>query len=208
MWVREGEPRPEQEPAPVAAKTPHTEFGKPQTAALDVPGEGQRFLLSLNAGGKTGPARFLKPGDSKPLPAKVPRSAKPLYSNEEFVKWCRENAIDAVAVVAERMQMQAEAGASPLRANTALQLIGLDVLSMRVLPRAFDEMSVEKARDVLGRSPQKPSTQWMTIDINLAEPPDTFLIQTRDGTLGLLQIEETDKAPGKLTVTWKLHRGK
>jgi len=37
--------------------------------------------------------------------------------------------------------------------------------------------------------------------------PDTFLIQTRDGTLGLVQIEETDKAPGKLTVTWRAVRG-
>jgi beta-lactamase regulating signal transducer with metallopeptidase domain len=206
MWVREGEP-PRDPPSSPAGQKPSTRFGKPQTAVLDMPGDGKEFALSLKAGRKAAPAKLLKPGDTKPQPAKVPRSAKPLYENEAFLKWCRESEVDGFANTIE-MGYAASDGGSPPGPSTTLVLFGLDMLSMRVLPRAFDEMTVEKARDVLGRSPEKPSTHWMMIDLNLPERPDTFLVQTRDGSVGLVQIEETDKAPGKLTVTWKLHRGK
>ena len=63
--------------------------------------------------------------------------------------------------------------------------------------------------DILGRLPERKShIAWMTIDAHMHERPDTFAIQTRDGSMGVLQVEEREKTPGKLTVRYRPHRGK
>ena len=44
----------------------------------------------------------------------------------------------------------------------------------------------------------------MMIDAQLAERPDTFAFKTREGAVGLLQIEAAEKEPGKLTIRYRL----
>jgi hypothetical protein len=41
---------------------------------------------------------------------------------------------------------------------------------------------------------------------HLTERPDTFAFQTREGTLGLLQMEPADKDAEKLTIRYRLER--
>jgi hypothetical protein len=46
----------------------------------------------------------------------------------------------------------------------------------------------------------------MNIDNYLVERPDTFAFKTREGTVGLLQIEVADIEAGKLGVRYRLER--
>jgi hypothetical protein len=52
----------------------------------------------------------------------------------------------------------------------------------------------------------KSMTAWMIIDAQLAERPDTFAFKTREGALGLLQIEADEQEAGKLTIRYRLER--
>ena len=90
-----------------------------------------------------------------------------------------------------------------------LQLIGIDMVAMPLRPKAFDQLSVEQAREILGRSvAREPSITWMSIDANLVERPKTFLIRIRDDSIGLIQLEETDGVAGEITVRYRLHRAR
>ncbi len=81
-------------------------------------------------------------------------------------------------------------------------IIGLDMIRSRILPQSFDDLTAEEAREILERMPeQKAASTWMMIQPHLAERPDTFAFKTREGALGLLQIEATEK---ELTIRYRL----
>jgi hypothetical protein len=62
------------------------------------------------------------------------------------------------------------------------------MVARRVLPRSFDEMSVEKVKEILNRRPAEESEfAWMSPQTLPENQPDTFVIKTRDGNVGLLQ---------------------
>ncbi len=81
------------------------------------------------------------------------------------------------------------------------------MIEARIVPQTFDEMTVEEAREILERMPEtKSSTAWMMFDTNLRERPDTFAFKTREGVVGLLQMEAAEKESGKLTIRYRLER--
>ncbi len=83
------------------------------------------------------------------------------------------------------------------------------MMESRVLPESFDELTVEVAREILERMPEnKPNTAWMMINAELTERPDTFAFKTREGVVGLLQMEPAEKETGKLTIRYRLERRK
>ncbi len=90
--------------------------------------------------------------------------------------------------------------------ETGIALIGLGMIDARILPQIFDELTVEEAREILGRMPSRSGNPSMMIDAQLAERPDTFAFKTREGVVGLLQIEATEKKARKLTVRYRLER--
>ena len=54
------------------------------------------------------------------------------------------------------------------------------MIEARILPQTFDDLTVEDAREILERTPdKKPSTASMMIGHNLKERPDTFAFKTR-----------------------------
>ena len=66
------------------------------------------------------------------------------------------------------------------------------MVARRVLPRSFDEMSVERVKEILNRRPaEKSEFAWMSPQTGTEDQPDTFVIKTRDGNVGLLQIVRT-----------------
>ena len=118
-------------------------------------------------------------------------------------------------VITPRAEEVAPAGpekAAPEGAEAAepgsISLIGLDMTQARIVPLTFDELTVEEVRDIMDRMPKnEPSISWMMIDYQLTERPDTFAFKTRDGSVGVLQVEAAEKEAGKLTVRYRLRPG-
>jgi hypothetical protein len=186
---------------PRQAKLPGTPFGKVLTTTLEAPAEGREFLMDLKTGRKAGPPKFLGPA--------AIADTSTLYDNAQFRKWCREQGIDVFSHATTGGRALAAAPRPKAAAQPFVQLIGLDLIEARILPQTFDELTVEAAREILGRMPDYPNqskTAWMMIDVNLAEHPDTFAFKTREGTVGLLQMEAAERDAGKLTIRYRLER--
>ncbi len=136
---------------PRRAKSPGTPFGKIVTTTLELPAEGRECLLDLNTWRKAVPPKFLMAGDIANV-SSLPR-------NEQFIRWCRDQGVDLFryAVTAAAGAMMPAPAASertrrPRQAETDFTLIGLDLVEARILPETFDGVTVEEAREMLGRA--------------------------------------------------------
>ncbi len=180
MWV---DPDVKQaiQPALPPRKQANVALGPLVEPTLQTPARGKIFLLDLETG------RTVAPPDSL-----VPVGKYAFYKDKEFVTWCREQGID---VVTNESRVGFLGGAPSDRASRPskiVQLIGLDMVARRVLPRSFDEMSVEKIKEILDRWPvEKAERAWMSPQTGTEDQPDTFVIKTRNGNVGLLQIVRT-----------------
>jgi hypothetical protein len=185
------------------ARSPGTPFGKVVTAVLERPAQGWAFLLDLETGRKAAPPEFVKPQELA--------NAYSLAENGRFARWCREQEIDVFGYL-NNARAGAVAAPAPAKAKVARQvpewsLIGLEMVEARILPQTFDDMTVEEAREILERAPERRSdTAWMGMADHLLEHPDTFAFRTREGTLGLLQMEAAGKDAGELTIRYRLER--
>jgi hypothetical protein len=87
-------------------------------------------------------------------------------------------------------------------------LHGLDMVALRVLPEAFDKMSVEHAEDILARTGESNrSIAWMNSQSDApksANTADTFVIKTRTGKVGLLQLINTSDDLQAITMRYRL----
>ena len=131
--------------------------------------------------------------------------------DERYARWCRDRGIDLCAYV-EAAEVEAAAPepvakkAAPAP-RTVFGLLGLDMVEARILPQSFDEMTVEEAREILGRPPRTETRlAWMFNGNDLTERPDTFAFRNRDGALGLLQMEVAGGGAGRLTIRYRLGR--
>ena len=161
-------------------------------------------MLDVETGRKAAPPEVAEPHEIA--------NASSLSRNDRFTRWCREQGIDVFGYVVTARAMAA--GPAPAKARpkaaeheSPWSLIGLDMVEARILPQSFDDMTVEEAREILGRMPeQRSGTAWMGMNAHLAERPDTFAFRTREGTVGLLQMEAVGEHPGQLTIRYRLGR--
>jgi hypothetical protein len=101
----------------------------------------------------------------------------------------------------------ASAATKAAEPESQFAIIGLDMIEAHIVPQTFDELTVQEAREILERMPEKKSSiSWMMVDPQLTERPDTFVFKTREGAVGLLQIEPAEKEAGKLTIRYRLER--
>ncbi len=88
-----------------------------------------------------------------------------------------------------------------------LPFIGPGMIAARILPETFNELTARDAREILERVRDvQPDIGWIKIDARLAEKPDTFAFKTREGLVGLLQIEPSEEEAGKLTMRYRIER--
>ena len=165
--------------------------------------EGREFLLDLETGRKAVPPKIAE----APTRLRTRRPSPGMNNSPDGVgikestcsaTWTRHGPRPPAGALAKARRKAAEP-------ESHLSLIGLDMIEARILPQSFDELTVEDAREILERMPEKKSaTAWMMIDAQLAERPDTFAFRTREGTVGLLQMEAAEKEAGKLTIRYRL----
>ncbi len=133
---------------------------------------------------------------------------------ERFIRWCRDQGLDLLgrdtSGEGEARAVPAGAAAAPaapaaLARQPRSELAGLEMTVARIIPQSFDELTVEEAREILERTPQqKARGAWLTAANHLTERPDTFAFQTREGSVGLLQMQADAKDQGKLTIRYRL----
>jgi RNA polymerase sigma factor (sigma-70 family) len=189
---------------PRRAGEPGTPFGKIVTTTLGSPAGERESLLDFEADRRAVPPQELKPANMA--------AASSLPHNRSFTRWCRDQGIDVFGfVVPAEREVEAARGPAPAKAvgqpmsQSVSGLIGLDMIGTRILPETFDEVTVEEAREILGRMPaDRSGVAWMMIGDDLAERPDTFAFRTRDGVVGLLQIEAGGKEEKLLTIRYRL----
>jgi len=183
MWV---DPDVKQaiQPAPTPRKQGDVALGPLVEPILQTPARGRTFLLDLETGRTVAPPDSLVPADAS--------STHAFYRDEQLVTWCREQGIDVITNESRVAYMGGAPSDGTARPSRIVQLIGLDMVARRVLPRSFDEMSVERVKEILNRRPaEKSELAWMSPQTGTEDQPDTFVIKTRDGNLGLLQIVRT-----------------
>ena len=193
-------PVPESVAEPRQAKPPGTPFAKLVTTTLELPGKGREFLLDLDAGRRAVAPEFLRPDEFADTSA--------LRRNKRFAQWCRDQGIDLFSYLPEeRPRMVGPRAKAASSKPDSTIIIGLDMIAGRILPETFNELTVEDAREILERQPDyKPRTAWMAVAEDLAERPDTYVFRTREGTVGVLQMEAADKEAGKLKIRYRLRR--
>jgi hypothetical protein len=203
MWMTErGEPKASSSVAGRrGARIPGTPFAKTVTVTLEPPAPARECLLDLETGRRVVSPEFFN-AQQIVNPRAFPR-------NDQSARWCRDQGID---VFVRLDRVGARAPVAPAKAEveepqSLSTLIGLDMIEARIVPHTFDELTVEETREILGRVP--PNTTriaWMMIDPYVTERPDTFAFKTREGTVGLLQVEAADRESGKLKIRYRLER--
>jgi hypothetical protein len=206
MWLTARSNPTAQPPAanPPGATSPGQAFGRIVTTTLEEPAVGRDFLLDLETGRKAAPPEFVTPqqiGDSSSL-----------LKDGRFTGWCRDRGLDVfgLAAATEVEAVVAPAGgapATPAAFRARFGLNGLGMIAARVEPQAFDELTVGEAREILERVPEQQAVSAeMAMGTHLTERPDTFAFRTREGSVGLLQMEVIGKDPRKLTIRYRLER--
>jgi RNA polymerase sigma factor (sigma-70 family) len=85
--------------------------------------------------------------------------------------------------------------------------VGPGVVEARILPETFNELTTREARAILERVTEvKMNVAWISVDNRLAERPDTFAFKTREGIVGLLQIEPAPDRAGSLRIRYRTER--
>jgi hypothetical protein len=94
-----------------------------------------------------------------------------------------------------------------LNTGQKLNFIGPGMIPARILPETFNELTARDARDILERARfEHPDVGWIKIDAQLAERPDTYVFKTREGVVGILQIEAAEAEGTTLTMRYRIER--
>lgn len=184
---------------PAKADTPikgaKTSFGPPVTVTLESPAPGKKFLFNMEDRVSIAPPETIVPPETL---------AKFSFINDElFTSWAAEHGAD----LAVRLSRVAFAiGAAPAKGpdQQYAQVVGLGIIDRQVLPDAFHDMTVEQAEEIVNRLPQQSGVAWMMEDTDASLGAETFVIKTRTGRLGLLQIAETNHAQQSIRVRYRL----
>lgn len=194
MFVADGAEPPQA--AEVEVNAPGTRFGEAKEVTLPVPAVDAKYLLNLETGG-----RFALLEGAQP---ETPGQRSAIEADEALLGWCREQGIDVASYVSSGLVGVAGGVPPPPRKNP-IQLMGLDMIALRVSEKAFDTLSVERVHEIVSRRIGKQGP-WAWMDPYPEDAPElyTWAIQTRDQRVGLLQIIKTSEKPQSITFRYRL----
>jgi hypothetical protein len=187
MWVAKGAKAP---PAP-APRTPRpkrdeSEWGPEHVVMLPPPSRGRAFLLNLETGKRASPPDAL-------IPAELPEEYV-FADDKKLGAWCRKHGDNLGTVRTPQRELHPGVHPPP---DMTYALIGLDMETVSVSPQAYEDMSLAELKELVARWPRpknfsyiwppRPDQAWM--QLLLAPKRDTYIIATKSGALGLLQIK-------------------
>ncbi len=188
MW---GEKR-GQSPAPPIrqVRRDESDWEPERVGILKAPGRGQPFVMNLETGKRE------TPPDSV-----VPAHLSGSFANDKgLAAWCRARG-DNLGTI----QLQVAGDVKPAR-STTLALIGLDMNALAILPSSYEEMSLAELKDLIARYPAHTDQAWMAYH---AEPRrDTYVIATKSGTMGVLQIKAIREEGGGIAFRYRLAKNR
>lgn len=112
--------------------------------------------------------------------------------NPQGIAWMREKGLDLIALAKTDSGDQG--------------LCGYDMMAVKIDNGRFDPIDLNEARRALEKPGRKEAPPLATMMSTKSELPVTYVIRTRDGTMGVLQIEEAaiSKPPAMFRVRYKL----
>lgn len=122
--------------------------------------------------------------------------------NQSWDQWCRQEEID---LVLERSSSRFSwDGAVPKGPPFRAVLAGRDMSTVRVSSQAFETLTVEHAREILGRLSPEFLNGTMSSNSELAYQPDTFLCLRHEGQVGIVQFSVTQEEPLEVTIRYRM----
>jgi hypothetical protein len=172
LWHEQDRPAPAAPPK----RTPRHEsdWGPERLVILKAPGRDRAFLLNLETGQKVTPPDSLVPAQIRP--------GDSFSNHKELAAWCRARGVNIGTVAA----WVSGTNDSKSSRSATIDLVGLEMNALCVLPSSFEEMTLPELKELVARWPLRDEGAWMG---SLSEPRrDTYVIVTKSGTMGLLQI--------------------
>lgn len=192
---------PAQAPAQNATPKSKTRFGKTVTVTLPSVAKDVECLLDLDT-----ERTAALPKDYE---AAIDNPRSPFH-DAEAAKWCQEHGIDVVGKYTARNPEEEAARAAGAGAfagpPAGIQLHGLGLTAIRVLPKSFYSMSIEEVQELLERQyHQPPEVARMHVQFRTPDMTETYAIRTREGSIGLIKLEIVPDEPGKIRLRYRLH---
>lgn len=180
-------------PEPTAERS-GTLFDKPSELTLPEPGDAESYLANLETG-----RRFILPDYAQ---SEAPGAASLLAVDPAVVGWCRNQKIDVATYLVPR---EPAAGDPPRAAAYEIALLGIDMIALPVSHSAFDRFTVERVREIVSRPLDTGAGVRLPCMTRRPDyPQDTWVIQTRDGRAGLLQIVTSSNDPRTVIFRYRL----
>ncbi|HJT33672.1 MAG TPA: hypothetical protein VJ783_16625 [Pirellulales bacterium] len=177
-------------------KTRGTRFDEAKEMTLPAPAVDVKYLLDLKTGGRSALIEGAQP--------ETPGQRSAIEADEALLGWCREQGIDVASYVSSGL-VGVTGGVPPPPRKNPIQLVGLDMTALQVSEKAFDTFSIERVHEIVSRRIGKQATvAWMDPYPEDAPGLYTWVIQTRDRHVGLLQIVKTSEKPQSITFRYRL----
>ncbi len=152
---------------------------------------GRAFLLNLETGQRLTPPDALVPENLA--------LGESFSQTKELAAWCRAN---GALLGSKTSRMRSTADRKNGDPKITLALVGLDTTAICVLPGSFEEMTVPELKDIVARRAERGSPAHMLVRDDPRR--DTYIIVTKSGRSGILQIEAIGEDHSSIAFRYRL----
>jgi hypothetical protein len=178
------------------------EWQSQKIVILKEPDFGNRCLFRFDRG-KTEelPVSIFAP-EAPPKMAELLKTQGAVFEHKRIAKWARGRGID---IASQRSGVISEGGdAGP---TEQMNLTILDARTAQVTPEAFENLTVARAKEILGRSPEFYPLPYLMPSLEPESPQATYVFETKSGHIGLITILHVRDDLSSISFQYKLAAG-